>query len=383
MLFEFATAGAIVFGPGVFPTAVLRAASLGRRALVVGGKDPRRHADRMGRLREEGLSMRFAGAEGEPTVDGIDSAAERARSARCDLVIGIGGGSALDTAKGVAALLTNPGAATDYLEIVGRGLPFPNDPAPCVAVPTTSGTGAEVTRNAVIASPAHRVKVSMRSHGMLPRLAIVDPELTLTVPPEVTAATGMDALTQLIEAYVSRKASPLTDGFCREGLPRCVRALPRAYEDGADLEARVDMSLASLLSGLALANGGLGAVHGIAGPLGGRIDVPHGVACGRLLPPVFEANAQRLRSEDPGHPTLQRFEEISRILTGDPRAGLSDGAAWLDRLSERLAVPPLARFGLEASDLRRIASNAARASSMKGNPVELSEADLVDILKKA
>ncbi len=383
MPFEFATAGTVVFGSGVFGSSVQRVASLGRRVLAVTGNHPDRHGDRLDMLRGEGLPLHLFPVEGEPTVAAVEAAVERAREAECDLVLAIGGGSVLDTGKAAAALLTNPGAATDYLEIVGKGLPLQNDPAPCVAVPTTAGTGAEVTRNAVIASPAHRVKVSMRSHRMLPRLVIVDPELTLTVPPEVTAATGMDALTQLIEAYVSRKANPLTDGFCREGLPRCARALPRAYEDGADLEARVDMSLASLLSGLALANGGLGAAHGIAGPLGGWIDIPHGVACGRLLPPVFETNARRLRSEDPAHPVLRRFEEIARILTGDPRAGLSDGATWLNRLSEQLALPPLARFGLEASDLHRIANNAIRASSMKGNPVELPEADLVDILKKA
>jgi alcohol dehydrogenase class IV len=240
-----------------------------------------------------------------------------------------------------------------------------------------------VTRNAVLASPEHRVKVSMRSPRMLPALAVVDPQLTLTLPPEVTAATGMDALTQLIEALVSRQANPLTDGFCREGLPRCARSLRRAVQDGSDLDARVDLSLASLLSGLALANGGLGAVHGIAGPLGGWIDVPHGVACGRLLPPVFEANARRLRSEDPAHPAIERLREVARVLTGNPRAGLSDGTAWLDHLADELALPPLARFGLEEPDLPRVAENASRASSMKGNPVELTEADLVDILGKA
>jgi alcohol dehydrogenase class IV len=383
MPFEFATAGAIVFGPGVFRSSVGRVASLGRRALALTGKHPDRHAEGLDMLRGEGSSLHPFSVEGEPTVAAVEAAVTRAREAECDLVVAVGGGSVLDTGKAVAALMTNPPPATDYLEIVGKGLPLQNDPAPWVAVPTTAGTGAEVTRNAVLASPAHRVKVSMRSPRMLPRLAIVDPELTITMPPAVTAATGMDALTQLIEAYVSRKASPLTDGFCREGLPRCARSLERAFRNGSDLEARTDMSLASLLSGLALANGGLGAVHGIAGPLGGWIDVPHGVACGRLLPLVFEANAQRLRSEDPEHPALRRLLEVARILTGDPRAGLPDGTAWLERLSDQLGLPPLASFGLEASDLPRIAANAARASSMRGNPVDLDEAALAGILERA
>lgn len=292
----------------------------------------------------------------------------------------MGGGSVLDTAKAVAALLTHDGPLTDYLEIVGKGLPLQNDPAPCVAVPTTAGTGAEVTCNAVVASPTHRVKVSMRSPRMLPRLAVVDPELTLTLPPKVTAATGMDALTQLIEAYVSRKANPVTDALCREGLNRCARSLLHACQEGTDIHARTNMSLASLLSGLALDNGGLGAVHGIAGPLGGWMDVPHGVACGRLLLPVFTANVRRLQSESPSHPYLPRFEEITRILTGNPHAGLAAGMAWLDRLVRQLDIPPLARFGLKESDLPGIAANALKASSMKGNPIELGEKDVIDIL---
>ncbi|MGD8387583.1 MAG: iron-containing alcohol dehydrogenase [Desulfobacteraceae bacterium] len=383
MRFEFATSDEIVFGPGAFRSAVPRMACLGRKALVITGKNPHRYATCLEQLEREGFFLHLVSVQEEPTVDGVEAALEQSRKESCELVIGMGGGSALDTGKAVAALLTNPGPLADYLEIVGKGLPLQNDPAPCIAVPTTAGTGAEVTRNAVIASPAHRVKVSMRSPRMLPRLAIVDPELTLTLPPEVTAATGMDALTQLIETYVSRKANPITDALCREGLACCARSLLRACEEGSDLGARSDMSLASLLSGLALANGGLGAVHGIAGPLGGWIDIPHGVACGRLLPPVFAANVRRVQSESPSHPALPRFEEIARILTGEPHAALEEGLTWLDRLVRRLDIPPLNRFGLQEPDLPEIAANALKASSMKGNPVELSERDIVDILRRA
>jgi len=382
MRFEFATSKAIVFGPGAFRSTLPRMASLGKKALVITGKDPHRHANCLELLKKERFSLHLVSIVGEPTIDGVKAVLEQARQEPCELVIGMGGGSVLDTGKAVTALLNNPGPLTDYLEIIGKGLPLQNDPTPYVAVPTTAGTGAEVTRNAVLASPTHRIKVSMRSPRMLPKLAIVDPELTLPMPPEVTAATGMDALTQLIEAFVSRKANPMTDGFCREGIPRCARSLARVFQDGSDLDARTDMSLASLLSGLALANGGLGAVHGIASPLGGWIDIPHGVACGRLLLPVFSANVRRLRSETPEHPALPRFEEIARILTGNPHADPAEGMAWLDQLVGRLDIRPLGHFGLDKSDLHKIAANALNASSMKGNPVELSETDIIDILRR-
>ena len=200
----------------------------------------------------------------------------------------------------MAALLTNEGDLSDYLEVVGKGRPLQNPAAPCIAVPTTAGTGAEVTYNAVLGVPDQHVKVSMRSPLMLPRWAIVDPLLTHSMPPELTASTGLDALTQLIEAFVSNKANPLTDGVCREGLQRAGRSLRRAFEDGSDAEAREDMSLASLFSGMALANAKLGAVHGFAGPLGGMTDAPHGVICGKLLPYVMQANVRALQDRAAG-----------------------------------------------------------------------------------
>ena len=209
---------------------------------------------------------------------------ELARREQCDLVIAFGGGSAIDAGKAIAALLANGGELTDYLEVIGKGQPLRHPSVPFIAVPTTAGTGSEVTRNAVLASAEHQVKVSMRSPLMLPRLAVVDPELTLELPPAVTASTGLDALTQLIEPYVSIRANPLTDGFCLEGLRRVSRSLRRAYHAGRDITAREDMSLASLLGGLALANAGLGVVHGFAAPVGGMFHAPHGAICAALLP---------------------------------------------------------------------------------------------------
>ena len=380
--FEFAAPAAIVFGSGAIQTSVSRLAAWGDRALVVSGATPQRYENYLDQLKAQKLRIQLLCVNGEPSVDSVIDGVKQARHAKCDMVVAIGGGSVIDTGKVIAAMLTNTGDVTSYLEIIGKGRPLQNRSAPFLAIPTTAGTGAEVTCNAVLASPTHRIKVSMRSPLMLPHLVVVDPVLTLSLPPDVTAACGMDALTQLIEAFVSKKANPITDGLCREGLTCCARSILRAYHDGLNIDARTDMSLASLLSGLALANGGLGAVHGIAGPLGGHIAVPHGVACGRLLSPVFAANSRQLQSSGQLHGAMRRFVEIARILTGNFNADIAEGVAWMDHLCRRLHMPPLRDFGLEESDLSLIAGNALKASSMRGNPVNLDQADLVAILKQ-
>ena len=280
-------------------------------------------------------------------------------------------------------MLTNDGVLEDYLEVVGAGRPLTHPAAPYVAIPTTAGTGAEVTRNAVLCVPERKVKVSMRSAFLLPRLAIVDPLLTHSMPPALTASTGLDALTQLAEAFVSNKANPLTDGLCREGLQRAGRSLRRAFEDGSDAEAREDMALASLFSGLALANAKLGAVHGFAGPLGGMIDVPHGIVCGRLLPLVIEANVRALHDRAAGSPALARHDEIGRLLTGNSAAKASDAVCWVQELCETFALPPLRRFGLSEDAFPEAIAKAKKASSMKGNPIQLTDDELRTILAHA
>jgi alcohol dehydrogenase class IV len=249
-----------------------------------------------------------------------------------------------------------------------------------IAIPTTAGTGSEATRNAVLASGEHGVKASLRHPAMLPRVALVDPELTLGLPPELTASTGLDALTQLIEPYLSSRANPLTDALCREGIRRSVGSLERAWASGRDLEARSDLALASLLGGMALANAGLGAVHGLAAPLGGLFPVPHGVACAALLPHVLRAN---LAGCPPGHPAHARFADLARLLTGDPAAAPEAGVAWVAGLVERLRVPRLGRYGLTAAALPQVAERALAASSMKANPVPLDREALTEILAHA
>jgi alcohol dehydrogenase class IV len=328
------------------------------------------------------ISTWFA-VRAEPSVDLLEQGLALARQEQCDLVISLGGGSAIDTGKAIAALLTNPGDPLDYLEVVGRGQPLQRPSAPFIAIPTTAGTGAEVTRNAVLSVPAQGVKVSLRSPHMLPRLALVDPELTYSLPPAVTASTGLDALTQLIEPYVCNRANPLTDALCLDGMRRVARSLRTACAHGDDPDARQDMCLASLFSGLALANARLGAVHGFAGVLGGMFNAPHGAICARLLPFVLSVNLRALGQRDPDHPAIGRYHEIAGLLSGDPQASALDGAAWLLDLTRSLEIMPLVIYGLKRAHFPEVIHKAARASSMQGNPIQLTEEEMLEVLEQA
>lgn len=385
MRFEFATAGRILFGPGTLEEVGPAAHDLvkGGDVLVVCGRSPDRARRLLDLLAGQGLHHRVCSIPGEPTVAMIEQAVRGARTAQCRLVIGFGGGSVLDAAKAIAALITNPGQVLDYLEVIGRNQPLTEPPLPCIAIPTTAGTGAEVTRNAVLASEAHRVKVSLRHPLMLPRIALVDPELTYALPPAITASTGMDALTQLIEAFTSGRANAMTDAVCREGIARAARSLARVYADGRDAPAREDMAIASLFGGLALANAGLGAVHGFAGPIGGMFPAPHGAVCATLLPHVLRANIGALRARTPGSPVLARYEELARIVTGRPDARPEEAVEWTRDLCARFAIPSLRTYGLADTDIAPLVEKARAASSMKANPIALTDAELTDILAAA
>lgn len=381
--FEFATAQRIVFGAGVLQEAGVLAKSFGKRPLLVTGRDPSRCIPLLELLESQGLPVQRFSVPGEPTVSTVRSGVSFAKSVNADLIIAFGGGSALDGGKAIAALVTNPGDPLQYLEVIGQGRALERRPLPCIAIPTTAGTGSEATRNAVLAAPDQGLKVSLRHAWMLPEVALVDPALTLDLPPDITASTGLDAMTQLIEPYLSIRANPMTDALCLEGLRRAAGSLHQAWESGQDLKAREDMALASLLGGMALANAGLGAVHGLAAPLGGLKPVPHGVACAALLPHVLEANLRGLRSLDCGHPTLSKFLELARILTGNPAAEAEDGVRWIKALVAGLRIPGLGSYGVTSFDLGVIAERSLQASSMKANPVELSAAELQEILGRA
>ena len=383
MRFDFTAPPRIAFGSGTLREAAPAARAFGRHAFVVTGRDATRAAPLLAGLHAEKISTTAFALAGEPTIDAVVAATAAARAAGCDVVIGCGGGSAIDAAKAVSALLTNDGDLLDYLEVIGRGAALTRPAAPCIAIPTTAGTGAEVTRNAVLASPAHRVKVSLRSPFLLPRLALVDPDLTLGLPPALTAASGLDALTQLIEPYVSTRANPYTDALCVDGLRRAAPALRRAFHDGRDAAARADLSLAALSSGLALANAGLGAAHGFAGPIGGTFPAPHGAVCAALLPLVIAVNLRAARTRTPDAPTVQRYAAIARLLTGRADATADDAAPFTRDLVAELQIPSLRTYGLTSAHVPALVEQAARASSMKANPLPLTPDELAEILTRA
>lgn len=379
MSFEFATANRIIFGAGKLSGLADSLKGSVKRLLLVRG----RSSDAIPRVREilsaQGIQFNEFEVHGEPTVDVVREGVKFAEG--CDVVIGLGGGSVLDAGKAIAALATNHGDVFEYLEVVGKGQPLTEKPLTFIAIPTTAGTGTEVTRNAVLDVPEHGMKVSLRSPMMLPSLAIVDPELTYTLPQEITAASGLDALTQLIEPFVSVKANPLTDAICREGMSHAAKSLRRAYHDGKDKQAREGMALASLFGGLALANAALGAVHGFAGPLGGMLHAPHGAICAKLLPLVMEANIEAMKAEK--HAGLAHYEEAARILTVNPSASASDGVKWVSELVNELKIPPLSTHGMTASHIPEAVQKTLSASSYKGNPIPLKAEVLTEILEKA
>jgi alcohol dehydrogenase class IV len=379
--FELSVPEKIIFGKGSLARLGQLVSGFGDQVFIVHGANSDR-ARSVERLLAKSTTTLYP-VRNEPSIKDIAKGVEEARAREVTFVIGIGGGSVIDAAKAISGLATNTGDILDYLEVIGGGNPLTKAGLPCVAIPTTAGTGAEVTKNAVIASLEHQVKVSLRSPFLLPRIALVDPELTYSLPAQVTIATGLDALTQLIEPLVSSRANPATDGLCREGISRVARSLLAVVQNGKDSTAREEMALASLFGGLALANAGLGAVHGFAGPIGGMFNAPHGLICGILLPFVVDANIHALRLRAPDSTVLSRYDEIGRLLTGSPDAVATDGLAWLTDVSATLKVPTLSSLDIPKEAIPEIASKAAKASSMKANPIELTPPELEAILEAA
>mgnify|MGYP000991496876 CR=1 FL=1 len=378
MNFEFATATKIIFGKGAAARLPEQMKGSGSHPLVLLG------TQRMGEALADALpdleGIEKIVVNGEPLLPSLTEALEYARSKKCDSVISIGGGSVIDSGKAISCLLTNPGDILDYIEVVGKNQPLKNKGVPFFALPTTAGTGAEVTRNAVVNIPDKQQKASLRSPFMYPTAAIVDPELTYSMPPEVTATTGMDALTQVLEPYVSIRANGLVDLFCREGMQRIGRSLVNVYANGMDEVGREDMCWGSLLGGLSLANAGLGAVHGFAAPLGGMFEAPHGAICARLLAPVTAMNIKVMQAREPGHPSLARYLEASKLIFGENVNSYEKLVANLEEMTRKLNIKSLRDYGISTKDVDEIAEKAAQASSMKANPVKLEINELKEIL---
>jgi alcohol dehydrogenase class IV len=386
--FELATAGRVVFGAGAQRQVAAAVAATGaRQVLLVTGASSSRAAPLAADLAAAGLAVTSFPIADEPTIDLARAGVAAARAIGAGAVVALGGGSALDGGKAIAALAANEGDALDYLEVVGAGRALARPPLPFFAVPTTAGTGSEVTRNAVLSVPGARVKASLRSLLMLPRLAAVDPDLLGALPPPVVASSGLDALSQVIEPFLSIRANPLTDALARDGIARSARALRRAYagELATDAGLREDLACASLTGGLCLANAGLGAVHGFAAPAGGMFGAPHGAVCAALLPHVLDVNLRALRERAPAHPALPRYRELAALLTGAPAADVSpdDGVTFVAALTRDLRVPGLATHGMQAADIASLVDKAKQASSMKGNPLPLTDAELTEIAERA
>ena len=383
MHFEFATATRIVFGAGALNNTGKNLKVYGRRVLVVTGHQASRAEKLLADLQANGVGTVTFTVLGEPELVTVEQGTKLAKAEQCEFVIGFGGGSALDAAKAIAAMVKNDGELLDYVEIIGRGQILKKRPAPFIAIPTTAGTGSEVTRNAVLASPEHKVKVSLRSPLMLAQVAVVDPELTYDLPSALTASTGLDALTQLIEPYVCLRANPMTDGLCAEGIRRAARSLRKAVANGKNKSAREDMAVASLFGGLALANAGLGAVHGFAGPIGGMFPAPHGAVCAALLPHVMATNIRALRERDERSFALSRYYRTAQICTGNPNATADAGVDWVRKLVADLAIPALGVYGVREEHVATLIEKAENASSMKANPITLTPDELAETLRRA
>ena len=387
--FELAAPARIVFGAGSAAQIPGIARAFGSRPLLVGGGSPARLAPLDASLRREGLSPALVTVSGEPTVALVRDATAQARDAGCDLVIACGGGSALDAGKAIAALVGNGSDPLDYLEVVGRGRALEKPGLPFIAAPTTAGTGSEVTKNAVLTSTEHRVKASLRSPLMLARVAIVDPDLLLGLPAAVIASSGLDALSQLIEPFLSSRANPVTDALAREGIGRSARALRPAYDDTSAGAARARPRASETWRWPASSAVYAWPMPGWApctdsrAPVGGSWPAPHGAACAALLPHAMRVNLRALEMRAPDHPARARFREIAALLTGRADASADDGIAWLDELGAALAVPGLARYGMTAADIPELVQKAGVASSMKANPLPLTDAELTEIAERA
>jgi alcohol dehydrogenase class IV len=352
------------------------------RVLVVTGRTTSRADAIRSALSEAGISSLVFGVATEPSIERVRTAVSLLAEAGCDAVLGFGGGSALDVAKAAAVLARSGADPLDHLEVIGAGRLIDTPGLPCVAVPTTAGTGSEVTRNSVLSGGG--VKASLRSPLLLPKIAVVDPDLLIGVPKPNIATSGMDALSQLIEPLLSRRANPFTDALARDGIRRSARSLRQAYEEGMeDAGVREDLALASLFSGICLANSGLGAVHGLAAAAGARLSAPHGAVCAAVLAAAVEVNLRALRERAPEHPALPRLTELATLLTGQPDASPEDAIAWLDELTAALSIPGLAHYGLDQAEVEAVVAAAQRASSMRGNPLELSDAEVSEIVTRS
>ncbi len=383
-VFSFARTPELLFGAGLREAIPGLATRYGRNILLVTGRsfiDTAHGQELLAALAEIGIAVRCLKIHGEPSPDLIATVVRGQRQAGITAVLAIGGGSVLDAGKAIAAMLTVESSILDHLEGLPGFRPHPGTTLPVIAVPTTAGTGSEATKNAVLSHVGEQgFKRSLRHDNFVPAVAVIDPELALSCPPAVTAACGLDALTQLLEGLVSTGASPLSDALALSGIVRCAAYLLPAATDAADSnDARAGMAYAAYLSGLVLANAGLGIIHGLAGPLGARFPVPHGVACGVLLPVATEITIAALRARDPQSPALAKYAQAGGILAGGKPPDADLLVSELHRYAGILTLPRLSTFGMTEEHIPAL----VRQAGQKTHPVQLTGEEIAGILRLA
>ncbi len=389
--FDIARLPQIVFGGGRIAELPGHIATQGRRALFVLGRHSFRNTPTWAKLQEDlrsaGIDWKETTVGGEPSPELVDAEVAAHKDDDIDVVVGAGGGSVLDAAKAIAGLLRPGNSVMDHLEGVGRGVPYRGPAVPLIAVPTTAGTGSEATKNAVLSRRGEEgFKKSFRDDRLVARVALVDPELLVSCSPELIAANGMDAFTQLLESYVSTRANPMTDALARSGIEAFRDGFWAAWEQQADAaEARARLAYASMISGITLAQTGLGSVHGMASPLGAYFPAPHGVVCGTLVAEATEMNIRALHEREPDDIALQKYADVGRLLSPEPlpdaEAALADLVERLRQWTERLHLPKLSRYGMRPKDLDRVAAHSG-GSSMKTNPLVLTADELKAVLQR-
>jgi alcohol dehydrogenase class IV len=393
--FSIARLPRILFGEGSVAEIPAQVAAFGKRVLIVTGAKSFRATAHwetlLQSLREQKISSETITIAGEPSPNLIDQIVQDYQDKNIEVVLGIGGGSVLDAAKAIAGLLPHRNSVMDHLEGVGKGIPYQGPAIPFIAVPTTAGTGSEATKNAVLSqqSKQNGFKKSFRHESLVPEVAIIDSTLLASCPPDLLAANGMDAFTQLLESYVSKNANPFTDALALSGITAFRQGFFAAWENGASA-GRSQMAYASLLSGITLAQVGLGSVHGLASPLGAYFPCPHGVVCGTLVAEATDINIQALRERAPNSVALQKYAEIGGLLSDGTSfdTNAKSPAEMADRLVEtlrnwtkRLALPKLSAYGMQPTDIDQVVAHC-RGGSMKTNPIVLTDAELSELLRR-
>lgn len=379
-MFQFMTSTRIIFGEGALQSSLSILNQFGYSVLLVTGQDPERSSPIIQYLKNQSMRYQHVAINGEPNITMVEETAVLGRKFKPDMVVAIGGGSVIDMGKALAAVIPNQGDVYDYVEVVGRNVPLKTKPIPLIVIPTTASSGSEVTKNAVLKSGQDRVKVSLRSPDMLADVAIVDPTLTYGTDAYTSGRGAMDAFTHLMEAYVCGDPNPLTDMVCEEGLRRLSPSIIAACKQD-DHKARADLSFAAMLGGMAITNAKLGAAHGLASALGGKLNAPHSVISGRLAPFVMSENINEAKAAGRSD-ILNRYRRIAQIVTGRTNAHIEDSVLWVQMVLDKLALPHLSEFGVCSTSFEQVAQDALQSVAIKGNPLPLNEERLIHILNQ-